>query len=198
MENNSSNSEGNLCPSNDGDDFRRAHSHEVSVQAPMQEFKELFQKDEGFTKLLQEQFQNIANEIQHKMSNDIKKSEGGSIIENLLDQEDEVEKALPHLVDAGDKVHSPLKPGSPSKSRPEPSPAVHAQSPSNAPQPPISQTQYSSQQPQAVPLNPIQQNLQQMQIVQLQKFSQNFGASDPLAEISKQFPISSDQQQQAM
>ena len=34
-----------------------------------------------------------------------------------------------------------------------------------------------------------------MQIVQLQKFSQNFGASDPLAEISKQFPISSDQQQ---
>ena len=46
-----------------------------------------------------------------------------------------------------------------------------------------------------MPLNPIQQNLQQMQIVQLQKFSQNFGASDPLAEISKQFPIGSEQQQ---
>lgn len=54
--------------------------------------------------------------------------------------------------------------------------------------------QYHSNQPQPMPLNPIQQNLQQMQIAQLQKFSQNFGATDPLAEISKQFPIGSEQQ----
>lgn len=134
MENNSSNSEGNLYPyTNEEDEFRRAHSHEVSAQAPMQEFKELFKKDEGFTKLLQEQFQNIANEIQHKLSNDVKKSEGGSIIENLLDQEDEVEKGLPHRADAGDKARGPIKAGSPSKPRPQLAHAEHAQSPQKAP-----------------------------------------------------------------